>query len=494
MTSELQDEMKRQMINLTEALKHDRSVDANARKTATPVKGYLTDKSLHYLHFTILAAENLPIMEENKRANDAYVRCSLFNGDQLVKVAQGNKEQMLCTTVAWDTKKPVWNQDFMFTVPFSYSGEVYLLLEVCDAASVDVSKIIDEFDDDEVRIPEDHVLGAVKFSIIHHGIQVMSPEQEGTDWYFLKNPEGEDVRNNFGILNAVLKGKSSVLKVRHHYTKRPRKSIDDYVVLLQCNVRVCLARRALEREERLVAQQMIRDATLPQFQNRQEVNLAWSQYKKTCKELGTQPVTHVLPQLTSGGVVLSHYSITGPGMTGLLTIFTHMFATSMPSKLTKISLTHMNITSVRLKLLADALAGVADCPLLVLILDGNPLSRDPVDLTQDSSVLTPTANRNNRSTAGALALALILSSVKGLSHLSVANCQLGNAGIVQVAGAVQYHQNLTSLNISDNEVLGRWNFPSVSYTLISYRKEARALTFEDFICFVEYIFPGQWRE
>jgi len=48
----------------------------------------------------------------------------------------------------------------------------------------------------------------------------MSPEQEITDSYLLQGDDDEMVRYNFGIANAVLKGKSSLLQIRHLYTKR----------------------------------------------------------------------------------------------------------------------------------------------------------------------------------------------------------------------------------------------------------------------------------
>ena len=53
------------------------------------------------------------------------------------------------------------------------------------------------------------------------------------------------VRDNFGIANAVLKGRNSTLEVDYLYTKKPRRSIDDYVVLLQSNIRIMIARRTV---------------------------------------------------------------------------------------------------------------------------------------------------------------------------------------------------------------------------------------------------------
>jgi hypothetical protein len=190
-------------------------------------KSYKRETDIHYICFSVLSAENLPIMDESKKTNDAYVRCSLYRDNKLVRVSGQEQEQSVCTRVAWDTRKPVWNEDFTFTVPFYPEGEVYLLLEVMDVTAVDVTKKsqdeLDFGDDDadkHVTVPADVVLGHVKFCIMAGGIQVMSPEQEFTDSYLLQGDNDEMVRYNFGIANAVLKGKSSLLQIRHLYTKR----------------------------------------------------------------------------------------------------------------------------------------------------------------------------------------------------------------------------------------------------------------------------------
>jgi hypothetical protein len=190
-------------------------------------KSYKRETDIHYICFSVLSAENLPIMDESKKTNDAYVRCSLYIDNKLVRASGQEQEQSVCTKVAWDTRKPVWNEDFTFTVPFYPEGEVYLLLEVMDVTAVDVTKksqdeldFGDDDDDNHVTVPADLVLGHVKFCIMAGGIQVMSPEQEITDSYLLQGDDDEMVRYNFGIANAVLKGKSSLLQIRHLYTKR----------------------------------------------------------------------------------------------------------------------------------------------------------------------------------------------------------------------------------------------------------------------------------
>ena len=193
--------------------------------TEQMAKGYKRETDYHYIRFSVLSAINLPIMDERKRSNDAYVRCSLYCNDKVVSVSGQEQEQTVYTNVAWDTRKPVWNEDFMFTVPFHPSAEMYLLFEVMDVTAVDVNKGSqngEDYDEDDIHVavPEDVLLGRVKFCLMAGGIQVMSPEQEMTDWYLLQDENHEMVRHNFGIANAVLKGKTSMLQVRHVYTKR----------------------------------------------------------------------------------------------------------------------------------------------------------------------------------------------------------------------------------------------------------------------------------
>lgn len=122
--------------------------------------------------------------------------------------------------------------------------------------------------------------------------------------------------------------------------------------------------------------------------------------------------------------------------------------------LTQISLSHTDINSAGLSILADGLCKIDDNPLLVLVLDGNPLGREPQDLTQDSTRLHASSNKNSFSTASATRIAAIVKSAKGLTRLSLADCQLGNSGIVIVAEAVQVHHKIAIFNISDNEVTG----------------------------------------
>ena len=182
-------------------------------------------------------------------------------------------------------------------------------------------------------------------------------------------------------------------------------------------------------------------------------------FQKKCEELETHPVSLLQDQLSSGGVVLSHYPIN-------LTIITAMSSVLIKplkeSRLTKISLTHMNINSMGLQNLADALCSIENCPLLILILDGNPLSKCPAyrqdssqgPFSQDSTCQDPLVARPNRNTfcsAGAEALTTIIKTIDGLSHLSVAQCQLRNSGLVEVARAVKNHESITFLNMSDNE-------------------------------------------
>jgi len=195
---------------LTDGIQTQRAKDARAQaKLAKPelnkqlIKKAIT--ALHYMRFSILQAENLPIMEEHKRTNDTYVRCSLYCDDKVVKDVLGSgHEQTACTKVAWDTKKPIWNEDFMFTVVFQPTSQVYLSLEVMDAATVDITTPDDEYDDVDVRVPSDVCLGQVKFLIMHGGIQVMSPEVEVTDWYFLKDPDGNDGDNLIGFRYLIM--------------------------------------------------------------------------------------------------------------------------------------------------------------------------------------------------------------------------------------------------------------------------------------------------
>ena len=177
----------------TTELKHDmREMEQEVRSIRRHDirRGVKTDKSIHYLRFNVLSAENLPIMDESKRTNDAYVRCSLYYDDKIIKLSEEETEQTVCTKIAFDTKKPTWHQDFMFTVPFHPSAEVILMLEVLDASHVDVQNR-DEIDD-EIQIPSDVVLGHVKILVMNSGIQILTPELENRDVYLLKDKNGED--------------------------------------------------------------------------------------------------------------------------------------------------------------------------------------------------------------------------------------------------------------------------------------------------------------
>lgn len=180
------DGFKRECVEQLEGLSHPVEKLENKKKAQL-----MTDRSLHYLNFTILQAENLPSMDERKHSQDLYVQCSLYHDDQLMKIEHGDKDQSVVTKVCWDTRTPVWNQNFMFTVPFVNSGEVYLLLEVLDSAFMD-TRDHDDDEDDLARIPEDTYLGHVKFCILKDGIQVMTPEQESTDWYYIRDHNGEE--------------------------------------------------------------------------------------------------------------------------------------------------------------------------------------------------------------------------------------------------------------------------------------------------------------
>ena len=84
-----------------------------------------------------MSAEYLPIWDESKSTSDAYVRCSLYYGDTVLQLSGSEPESTVCTPIAFDTKKPSWDTEMMFTVPFHASADVHLLLEVMDAAHVD---------------------------------------------------------------------------------------------------------------------------------------------------------------------------------------------------------------------------------------------------------------------------------------------------------------------------------------------------------------------
>jgi hypothetical protein len=66
----------------------------------------------------------------------------------------------------------------------------------------------------------------------------------------------------------------------------------------------------------------------------------------------------------------------------------------------------------------------------------------------------PRINKNSSSTAGAISLSRIIKKMKDLGTLSLACCRLGNEGMMLVVEAVASHPNLTSLDLSDNEVAG----------------------------------------
>ena len=460
-TDEFKKDITNQMIGVeSDPTQHRRKAIQN---------GFRRDKSIHYLHFTIMSAEYLPIWDESKSTSDAYVRCSLYYGDTVLQLSGSEPESTVCTPIAFDTKKPSWDTEMMFTVPFHASADVHLLLEVMDAAHVDTKT--DDIDD-EVCVPSDVFIGQVSLPIMSAGIQIMCPERLCTDVHILVDKQGEEVRDNFGVTNAVLMGRNSTLETRYIYTKRPRRSVDDYVVLLQCNIRIMCARRAAAHTGRMIQRRKIRDDLLPEFLATSDIDYVWNKYKEKCKELGTQAISKLHEQLASGGIILSRYHINITGMKALADVITTYLS---ESRLTKISLTHLNINSAVIKILTDAICGVDDCPLLVLILDGNPLSREPCsradgsrhrfdDLaldnlqprpsTEASSPIQPRRNSNSFGADGAQSVARIVQCVKGLVHLSLAGCQLGNSGIVEVAERVRRHKCLRRLDLSDNEIPG----------------------------------------
>jgi Ran GTPase-activating protein (RanGAP) involved in mRNA processing and transport len=66
----------------------------------------------------------------------------------------------------------------------------------------------------------------------------------------------------------------------------------------------------------------------------------------------------------------------------------------------------------------------------------------------------PRINKNSSSTAGAISLSKIIKKMKDLVTLSLACCRLGNEGMMLVVEAVASHPNLTTFDLSDNEVTG----------------------------------------
>ena len=412
-------------------------------------QGFHIDKSLHYLRFTILKAAYLPIMDETKRTNDAYVRCTLHY-DGKISAGTGDKEQTVCTKVAWDTKRPVWNQEYTFSIPYHPSARVCLLLEVMDAASVEINaNPMDEWGDEDktATAPSDIILGQVEFIIMSGGMQVMSPEHEYSDSYFLCESDGSKVRDNFGVVDAVLKGRSSTLDIRHVYTRRPRLSMDDFVVLLQSNIRCLLARRARANERRLRHLRQKRSEQLDEFTVNSEEKMTWAQYVQKCLELGTHPVASLKRQITSGGIILARYSLKSSAVLAISAMACQMLSAR---KLTTVSLCHVDLSSDAIQVLADGLCSVDDCPLVMLILDGNPLSKEPTDHSQDP--LRAKQNRNSFSLAGAEAIARTVDRLKRLTTLSVAGCKLGSGGVEIVAESVRLHRKMMRFNISDNVV------------------------------------------
>jgi hypothetical protein len=161
---------------------------------------------------------------------------------------------------------------------------------------------------------------------------------------------------------------------------------------------------------------MVPGNLLSEFRIAKDKEFAWTKYQETCKLLGTPPISRLKDQLYSGGITFSRYQINPVGLQAITFVITDLL---LSSNMTQISLTHMDINSNGLKILADGLCGVDRCPLLVLVLDGNPLRTEPTDRSQDSGQLQANSNKNSYSNTAALTLAAIVEHIRRLSRLSL---------------------------------------------------------------------------
>lgn len=141
---------------------------------------------------------------------------------------------------------------------------------------------------------------------------------------------------------------------------RPRMDVDYFVVLLQSNVRIFIARRARVAARQLRQHLLIRVEALPQLEIQQESKLRWDRYVAHCKLHGAPPVSILRDQLSSGGIMLSHYRLTTAGLSCMTSMITELLTTS---KLTYLSLTDMDIDSSGIEILASGLCGNVTCPV-----------------------------------------------------------------------------------------------------------------------------------
>jgi len=136
--------------------------------------------------------------------------------------------------------------------------------------------------------------------------------------------------------------------------------MDYYVVLLQSNVRILIARRATAAARQLRQRLLIRVEALPELEIQQESKLCWDGYVAHCEHVGTPPVSILQDQLSSGGITLSRYRLTTAGLSCITPVITGLLTTS---KLTYLSLTDMDINSSGIEILASGLCGIAACPV-----------------------------------------------------------------------------------------------------------------------------------
>lgn len=147
----------------------------------------------------------------------------------------------------------------------------------------------------------------------------------------------------------------------HDY--RPRNSVDHYVVLLQSNTRILIAKRAMARAQQLYQRLLVRDHTLPELETQQESKERWNRYVAHCKKGGTHPVSKLQDQLSSGGLTLSHYPLNVNGLSSVTSMITDLM---VASKLTYLSLTNMDINSSGIEILAARVCSITACPVRIL--------------------------------------------------------------------------------------------------------------------------------